>query len=111
MRQRLKTGLAVAGVLLGTTGVSSSCATSTQTSSTTAPGVTVAPTTVEATTTTAAPAVVLTLSGTGIKQTANFTLTHDQWTIAYNYNCANWGPKGVFGVVVRSPTGSYIPGL
>ncbi len=40
---------------------------------------------------------VLSLHGSGIKNTAKFT-TGDNWTIHYTYNCAGFGGKGNFAV-------------
>jgi Protein of unknown function (DUF2510) len=49
---------------------------------------------------------VLHLAGNGDKTTANFTVTEDQWTIAYVYSCANVGGSGNFIVDVNDSTGT-----
>ncbi|MDH6113626.1 hypothetical protein P3T36_005211 [Kitasatospora sp. MAP12-15] len=43
----------------------------------------------------AAPAVVLQASGSGIKNTAQFTVG-DQWTLAYTVDCSTFGQSGNF---------------
>lgn len=52
------------------------------------------------------PVTVLNQTGSGIKQTADFTVTADQWTIAYAYNCANFGSSGNFTIEVDDADGS-----
>lgn len=51
----------------------------------------------------AAPAkrVALKLSGNGIKSTKQFTITHDDWSLAYTYDCSNAGGQGNFIVSER----------
>jgi hypothetical protein len=49
---------------------------------------------------------VLSLSGSGIKSSANFIVTHDQWTIGYTYNCASFGSTGNFQIYVYGSDGS-----
>lgn len=49
---------------------------------------------------------MLSLSGTGIKQSANFTITHDQWTINYHYDCSGFGGQGNFIVDVSRSDGT-----
>lgn len=51
-------------------------------------------------------AVVLSVAGNGMKQTGNFTVTQDQWTIAYTFNCASFGSQGNFVIDVNDSTGS-----
>lgn len=44
--------------------------------------------------------------GNGIKTTPNFTVTADQWTIAYKFSCAAFGGTGNFIVNVNDSTGA-----
>jgi hypothetical protein len=48
---------------------------------------------------------VLTLAGNGTKNSANFTVTQDQWTIAYNYDCTNFGQAGNFAIDINDSKG------
>lgn len=50
----------------------------------------------------AAPETLLALSGSGIKNTAQFT-TGDSWTLTYTYDCSNFGDTGNF--IVTDETG------
>ncbi|MEZ0095354.1 hypothetical protein [Streptacidiphilus sp. EB129] len=50
----------------------------------------------------AAPKTLLTLKGTGIKNTAQFT-TGSAWTVAYTFDCTAFGSQGNF--VVSDETG------
>lgn len=92
-------------------GASDSCAKSTTSSPptlATAP-TTVAPTVPPATT---PPATLLQLTGSGTKQTASFNVTHEEWTIAYNFNCTAFANgTGNFNVEVTDPAGGLHPGL
>jgi hypothetical protein len=47
----------------------------------------------------AGPKVLLDKTGTGISKTAIFT-TPSEWTIAYNFDCSNFGQAGNFMIVV-----------
>jgi hypothetical protein len=112
MKHAVKSGLALAMVMVGTMGASNSCAKSTTSPGTTkpttaaGPTTTAAPPTTVAPTTTAPPAVVLNISGSGIKQTPDFTVTHDQWTIAYTFDCAAYGSAGNFAVDLTGVNGT-----
>lgn len=55
-------------------------------------------------TTAPAAATVLHATGNGIKTTPAFTTT-DQWTIAYTYDCSNFGDQGNLQIFVDYPGG------
>jgi hypothetical protein len=61
-------------------------------------------------TTPPAPVTALTFSGSGIKQSGDFTVNADQWTIAYSYNCSAAGGTGNFAVTVYNSDGTYYDG-
>jgi opacity protein-like surface antigen len=55
----------------------------------------------------AAPAtLVLSMAGNGVKQSPDFTVHNDQWTIRYTYNCAKFSARsGNFQVFVTGVGG------
>lgn len=65
-------------------------------------------TAVSAASTPAAPAgPVLSFTGNGTKQSQNFTVTHDQWTIAYTYDCnAALSGQGNFQIYLYQADGT-----
>jgi len=53
------------------------------------------------------PQTVLRLHGTGPKQSATFTVTHDQWTVSYSCRASANVGSWFIGVSVYQPDGSY----
>lgn len=51
--------------------------------------------------------IVLTESGSGIKNTAEFR-THDNWDLKYSFDCSNFGSQGNFQVYENYPTGDVL---
>jgi hypothetical protein len=56
-------------------------------------------------------AKVLDVTGSGIKNTKDFTVASDEWTVAYAYDCTAFGFQGNFMVDAESPDGSGLPNL
>jgi len=54
----------------------------------------------------AKPAVIADIKGNGIKQTGNFNVQADQWTIAYAFDCTAFGQSGNFSVSVYTSDGT-----
>lgn len=54
-----------------------------------------------------APVTLLDLSGSGIKNSSSFTTT-GPWTVAYTYDCANFGMNGNFIVTVGDSSGTPV---
>lgn len=55
----------------------------------------------------AAHMTLLALKGTGIKNSREFTAT-DAWTLAYSFDCSNFGQAGNFVITVEDHSGSMV---
>lgn len=54
-----------------------------------------------------AAAKVLDVAGSGIKNTKDFTVSSDEWTLAYAYDCTGFGGSGNFAVISQTPNGGF----
>ena len=90
----------------------SSCDTGTSTSSSSSGGggsaTSDSSTSAAAPTPTAAPTTRFSLSGSGTKNTTDFTVP-DEWTLDYTYDCSNAGGQGNFQVFAYNSDGSLDP--
>jgi hypothetical protein len=55
--------------------------------------------------TSAAPSVVLSLSGSGSKSTRTITVSNE-WSLSWTYDCSNFGPQGNFQVFIYDADGT-----
>lgn len=113
-------GFIVIGVIGAVaSGGKSTGAASSSSSTTAAPAATEAATTqdvattqaaVAAPTTQAAPAttVVLQKTGSGTNKTKTFTISNDNWSIKYSFDCSSLGSSGNFQVYVYDGSGSLV---
>lgn len=56
------------------------------------------------------PRTVFDLSGSGQKNTSDFTVSKDEWVIHYSYDCSGFGGSGNFSIDVSSTDGGSADG-